>query len=71
MCTPFVDPMGKNSVDKYLYLLQDTLIMRMPDGEEIHLQAGDAFVIPKGLECQWEQPGYIKKFFMILDGPVP
>ena len=70
-CTAFVDHMGKYSVDEYMYLLQGTLIMRLPDGEEIHLKAGDAFVIPKGLKCQWEQPGYIKKFFMILDGPVP
>ena len=70
-CTAFVDPMGDYSVDEFMYLLDGTLIMRMPDGEEIHLKAGDAFVIPKGLKCQWEQPGYIRKFFMILDGPVP
>ncbi|MEO0369856.1 MAG: cupin domain-containing protein [Pseudomonadota bacterium] len=70
-CTAFVDHMGKYSVDEFMYLLEGTLIMRMPDGEEIHLKAGDAFVIPKGLECQWDQPGYIRKFFMILDGPVP
>jgi uncharacterized cupin superfamily protein len=70
-CTAFVDHMTNYSVDEYMYLLEGTLIMRMPDGEEVHLKAGDAFVIPKGLECQWEQPGYIRKFFMILDGPVP
>ncbi len=70
-CTAFIDHMGNYSVDEYMYLLEGTLIMRMPDGEEMHLKAGDAFVIPKGLECQWEQPGYIRKFFMILDGPVP
>lgn len=70
-CTAFVDHMTHYSVDEYMYLLEGTLIMRMPDGEEIHLKAGDAFVIPKGLKCQWEQPGYIRKFFMILDGPVP
>ena len=70
-CTAFVDHMGDYSVDEYMYLLEGTLIMRMPGGEEIHLKAGDAFVIPKGLKCQWEQPSYIKKFFMILDGPVP
>ncbi|MEM6587763.1 MAG: cupin domain-containing protein [Pseudomonadota bacterium] len=68
-CTAFVDHMGNYSVDEFMYLLEGTLIMRMPDGEEIHLKAGDAFVIPKGLECQWEQPGTIRKFFMILDGP--
>lgn len=69
--TAFVDHMGKYTVDEFMYLLEGTLIMRMPDGEEINLKAGDAFVIPKGLECQWEQPGYLRKFFMILDGPVP
>ncbi len=70
-CTAFVDHMGNYSVDEYMHLLEGTLIMRMPDGEEVHLKAGDAFVIPKGLKCQWEQPGYLRKFFMILDGDVP
>ena len=70
-CTAFTAHMEDYSVDEYMYLLEGTLIMHMPDGVEIHLKAGDAFVIPKGLKCQWEQPGYIRKFFMILDGPVP
>ncbi|MEO0752686.1 MAG: cupin domain-containing protein [Pseudomonadota bacterium] len=70
-CTAFTGHPEAYDVDEYMYLLEGTLIMRMPDGAEIHLKAGDAFIIPKGLKCQWDQPGYLRKFFMILDGPVP
>lgn len=31
------------------------------------VQAGESFVIPKGYDCQWQQQGYLKKFYVILD----
>lgn len=70
-CTAFTAPMGPYGEDEFMLLLEGSLIMKMPDGEEITINEGDAFVIPKGLECQWIQPGYVRKVFMILDGPVP
>jgi uncharacterized cupin superfamily protein len=63
--------MGPYGVDEFMLLLEGKLVMGLPDGSEITLRQGDAFVIPKGLECQWRQPGYLRKYFMILDAPVP
>ncbi len=68
-CTAQVAKPGPYEVDEFMYLLDGTVIMGLPDGSEVTVNAGEAFVIPKGLECQWKQPGYVRKIFMILDGP--
>lgn len=70
-CTAFVDTAGGYGVDEFMLLLEGTVIMKLPDGGEVTVEAGEAFVIPKGFECQWSQPGYVRKVFMIVDDPVP
>ena len=70
-CTAFTAKMGPYGEDEFMLLLEGSVTMVMPDGSEVTVNEGEAFVIPKGLECQWKQPGYVRKFFMILDGPVP
>jgi hypothetical protein len=34
---------------------------------ETTIRAGESFIIPKGLDCQWHQDGYMRKFFVIFD----
>ena len=68
-CTAFTAHPSPYDVDEFMYLLEGSVIMIMPDGEEIEVKAGESFVIPKGLQCQWKQLGYVRKIFMILDGP--
>ena len=70
-CTEFVDQMGPYQVDEFMLLLEGELFLDLPDGKTIHIKAGDAFVIPKGFVCQWRQPGYVRKIFMIVDGDIP
>ena len=70
-CTAFTDQMMPYIVDEYMLFLEGDLTMVLPDGTEIDIKPGDAFIIPKGFECQWKQPGFVHKIFMILDGPVP
>lgn len=70
-CTAFTDQMMPYPVDEYMLFLEGELTMVMPDGTETQIKAGDAFIIPKGLKCQWKQNGFVLKIFMILDGPVP
>ena len=70
-CTAFTDQMMPYPVDEYMFLLEGNLTMVLPNKTEIEVKEGEAFVIPKGLVCQWRQPVYVRKFFMILDGPVP
>lgn len=68
-CTAFTQRMEPYPVDEFMYLLEGALVMVMPDGAEITIAAGQGFIIPKGLECQWRQEGYLRKFFMILERP--
>ncbi len=70
-CTAFVDTAGAYGVDEFMLLLEGTVVMKLPDGGEVRVDAGEAFVIPKGFRCQWSQPGYVRKVFMIVDDPVP
>ncbi|MEQ9257890.1 MAG: cupin domain-containing protein [Roseovarius sp.] len=70
-CTAFTAPMGPYGEDEFMFFLGGTLTMGMPDGSDVEIAPGDAFIIPKGLDCQWKQPGFVHKIFMILDGPVP
>ncbi len=70
-CTAFDDKPGPYSVDEFMLLLEGTVVMVMPEGEEVVVSAGEAFVIPKGFECQWKMPETVRKIFMILDGAAP
>jgi uncharacterized cupin superfamily protein len=68
-CTPFDDAPGPYPVDEYMLLLDGEVVMATPDGAETTIGAGEAFVIPKGLTCQWRMPVAVRKVFMILDRP--
>ena len=68
-CTEFVDLAGPYPVDEFMLVLEGTVVMAMPDGSAVTIRAGDAFVIPKGLDCQWRMPEAVRKIFMILDRP--
>ena len=70
-CTAFVDKPGPYPVDEFMLLLEGSVQMIMPDGSQITVNQGDAFVIPKGLVCQWKMPVTVRKIFMILDGAAP
>ncbi|MEM0990064.1 MAG: cupin domain-containing protein [Pseudomonadota bacterium] len=70
-CTAFTEHMGPYAVDEFMLLLEGSVTMGMPDGTDVVVDAGDVFVIPKGLQCQWKQTGYVRKVFMIVDDPVP
>ena len=70
-CTAFVDQPGPYPVDEFMLLVEGTVVMALPDGTEVTIGPGEAFVIPKGLQCQWKMPDYVRKVFMIVDDPVP
>ena len=70
-CTAFTDQMMPYTVDEYMLILEGELTILLPDGAYIEIKAGDAFIIPKGFECQWQQNSFVRKVFMILDAEAP
>ncbi|MCZ6885082.1 MAG: cupin domain-containing protein [Alphaproteobacteria bacterium] len=68
-CTAMTGKFEPYAVHEFMFLLEGSVIMVLEDGSEITVNAGEPFVIPKGLPCQWKQPGYIRKYFMIFENP--
>ena len=68
-CTAMTAKPGPYPVDEFMLLLEGAVEIVLPDGRVTRVAAGQSFVIPKGLVCQWRQPGYVKKIFVILETP--
>ncbi|MEM6305344.1 MAG: cupin domain-containing protein [Pseudomonadota bacterium] len=66
-CTPFDDAPGPYPVDEYMLLLEGVVVMALPDGQNVRIEAGEAFVLPQGFECQWKMPKDVRKVFMIVE----
>lgn len=67
LCTPFDDAPGPYPVDEYMLLLEGEVVMALPDGTDVTVTAGEAFVLPQGLDCQWKMPTDVRKIFMIVE----
>jgi len=63
-CTAKMEPYP---VTEFMLLLEGSVTMTEPDGKRTTMTAGESFIVPKGTICQWHQPGYVRKFFVILD----
>ena len=66
-CTAFTGKMGPYSVSEFMLLLEGSVTIREASGRETTINAGESFVIPKGLVCQWVQTGFVRKFFVIFE----
>jgi uncharacterized cupin superfamily protein len=68
-CTAHTLELGPYPVDEFMLVLDGSVNIVHADGHEEVFRAGDAFVIPKGLPCQWKQTESIHKVYVILDDP--
>jgi uncharacterized cupin superfamily protein len=65
-----VEAAGPYPCDEFMYLLEGEVeIKNSKTGTMEKVQADEAFVIPKGYDCQWHQTGYLRKFFVISEHP--
>ncbi|WOH36735.1 cupin domain-containing protein [Thalassotalea fonticola] len=59
---------GAYELEEFMVILVgEASIKNNQTGHIETVQAGESFVIPKGYDCQWQQQGYLKKFYVILD----
>ena len=68
-CTANTGKFEPYAVHEFMFVLEGSVTMVLEDGAEITVNAGEPFVIPKGLPCQWKQLGYIRKYFVIFEDP--
>ncbi|TRX57850.1 cupin domain-containing protein [Thalassomonas sp. M1454] len=59
---------GPYGMEEFMVVLEgQAQIKNNKTGNIETIKAGEGFVIPKGYDCQWQQQGYLKKFYVILD----
>jgi len=65
-CTAMTSKLAPYPVNEFMIVLEGEVTII--EGERrTTIKAGESFIIPKGLNCQWHQSGYIRKFFVIFD----
>ena len=68
--TDMVETAGAYACDEFMWLLEGEVeIKNTKTGAMEKVRAGEAFVIPKGYDCQWHQTGYLRKYFVISEHP--
>lgn len=50
-----------------VFMIEGEVTIHEPDGISQTFVAGDAFFVPKGTQCRWEIPTYIRKYFAAVD----
>ena len=68
--TDMIETAGPYPCDEFMCLLEgEAVIKNIKTGEKETAKAGEAFLIPKGYDCQWHQTGYLRKFYVISENP--
>lgn len=66
-CTPYTSKTGPYSVNEFMIVLEGSVTIDEVSGRSTTIRAGESFILPKGLVCQWRQTEYIKKYYVIFD----
>jgi uncharacterized cupin superfamily protein len=65
-----VETGGPYACDEFMWLIEgECQIRNNRTGEVETVRAGQPFIIPKGYDCQWQQTGYLRKYFLISEHP--
>ena len=65
-----VEKAGPYGCDEFMWLLDGQCEIKASSSAKNDLvKKGEAFVIPKGYDCQWIQKGYLRKYFVISEKP--
>jgi len=68
--TSMTEVAGPYACDEFMWLLEGEVEIRNnTTGSIDKVCAGEAFVIPRGYDCQWLQTGYLRKFYVIFEPP--
>lgn len=61
---------GPYASDEFMWVIDGTVDVKdNQSGLSETVYAGEAFVIPRGYDCQWHQSGYVRKFYVISEHP--
>ncbi|WP_394172117.1 cupin domain-containing protein [Thalassotalea litorea] len=60
---------GPYPMEEFMVVLEGKADIALATGSMRQVQTDEGFVIPHGTDCQWQQQGYLKKLFVIVDNP--
>lgn len=61
---------GPYHCDEFMVLLEGAARIKNNRSDKCEtILAGESFVIPQGYDCQWQQQGYLRKFYVIAEHP--
>jgi uncharacterized cupin superfamily protein len=66
-CQAFEGEMSPFPSHEFVHMVAGEVTIREPGGISQTFKAGDAFFVPKGTQCSWHVPKYIRKFFAAVD----
>src|SRR4029077_7736801 len=66
-CTPFVTTLHPYPFNEFMLILEGSVTIVEPGGRETKIRPGEAFCIPQGLNCQWKQTEYVRKYYAIFE----
>ncbi len=66
--TDMVEAAAPYGMDEFMVLIEGAAVIRNNKTNTTEtVLAGESFIIPKGYDCQWQQEGYLRKFYVIAD----
>ena len=68
--TDMVEKAGPYANDEFMFLIEGEAGIKNCRTEELEkVSAPDSFLIPRGYDCQWQQRGYLKKYYLMSENP--
>jgi len=68
--TTMIESADAYPCDEFMVLLDGQAhIKNIDSGEIAEISTNRCFVLPKGYRCQWQQQGYLRKYFLIWQHP--
>lgn len=65
-----VETAAPYACDEFMTIIEGAAeIKNNQTGKIETVMAGESFVIPQGYDCQWQQHGYLRKFYVIYEPP--
>ena len=66
--TDMIETAAPYGMDEFMLLIEGAAVIKDNNTNTSEtILAGESFIIPKGYDCQWQQTGYLRKFYVIAD----
>ncbi len=66
--TEMIEAAAPYAMDEFMVVIEGAAVIRNNTTNTSEtILAGESFIIPREYDCQWQQTGYLRKFYVIAD----